>query len=159
MPGTSIQLQFSGEKRLTRRLHAMETAVQDARPVWDVLRDRFVANMARTFAAEGGVSGRWKPLSPAYGRWKAQAYPGTKILVRSGDLMRSFTTDLAIDIREPHMMVVGSDVGYGLFHQRGTKKMPQRKMVDLSEYERQKWVTLIRAHLLGTDSETLAVAA
>jgi phage gpG-like protein len=158
--GTTIDLRFAGAAQLTRRLHAMETAVTDMRPAWDVLRERFIKNMSRTFAAEGGNSGKWSPLSPQYGAWKMKRYSGKKILQRTGDLLNSVTSELAIDIRGPQTMILGSDSSYGGYHQTGTRKMPQRKMIDFSEYERRVWVTVIRAHLFAaTDGEDLGAVA
>jgi phage gpG-like protein len=148
---TAIVLRFSGIPHLTRRLHAMESAATDMRPAWTLIRDRFVAAEARTFAGEGGSSGKWAPLSPAYGAWKATHFGEKPILRRTDQLFRSLTSELSIDIRGPQTMILGTDVGYGRFHQTGTSKMPARKVIDLSEYERRMWVTIIRDHLMARD--------
>lgn len=154
-----IELRFSGNAALTRRLSAMQTAVADMTPVWGVLRNRFVATMAMEFAGQRSASGKWKPLSPAYGAWKAQHYGGKPILQRTGELYGSLTGDLAIDIREPQMMVLGTDVSYARFHQTGTKKMPARPIIDLSESERMTWVELILQHLMASDTTQAVLAA
>jgi phage gpG-like protein len=156
MAETYIQFRFSGVPELTRRLTVMEAAVQDMRPAWAILRDRFVTNVGRAFANQGGSSGKWAALTPEYGAWKAEHYGDKKILERTGDLLRSFTSELAIDIREPHMMMVGSDNSYGGYSQTGTKKMARRPMIDMSEYERRTWVSVIRAHLMASDTAAAA---
>ena len=157
---SEIKLRVSGASELTRRLKAQEAAAVDLRPVWLELRERFVRYETRTFSSQGGVSGRWAPLSPEYGAWKAQHYGGKRILQRSGDLMRSLSSDLAIEVITPHSMLLGSDSRYGHFHQTGTKNMPRRKVIDLSEGERRLWIRAIRDHLmLRNVGSTTAAAA
>lgn len=71
----------------------LEGALKDLRPIWPAVRRYFHDTEALAFASEGGDqrTGRWKPLSPAYAKWKARHYPGKGILERTGALWKSLT--------------------------------------------------------------------
>lgn len=143
-----ITLAFWGDVQLDRTL-ARYDAINDATALWDVLASRFARLERAQFASEGAhASGGWAPLSPRYAEWKADHYPGQTILRREDDLYRSLTSrPLGIEILEPTFMVLGSDVDYGLFHQLGTDRMPQRRPVELPESARRDWVKRIHRFL------------
>lgn len=147
---TLLSLEFYGDTQLQRTLADRVERAEDARPVWDHLADRFARLERRQFASEGAYgSGGWDPLSPRYAAWKATAYPGQTILRRDDHLFRSLTQrPLGVEVIEPHLMVLGSDVAYGAFHQAGGDRLPQRRPVELPEAERQAWVRQLQRFLV-----------
>lgn len=139
-----MRFTFYGDVQLDRTLARFE-AVEDARPAWEVLAQRFGALERRQFATEGAyASGGWPALSPTYGAWKAKHYPGAKILHREGDLEASLTErPFGVEVIEPGFMVVGSDVAHGAYHQQGDG-VPRRRPVEFPEAERREWVKVLQ---------------
>ncbi len=86
----------AGEAVLDRIAVAFERAGNEladfSKNVFPKLTPVFEAEMARQFDAEGGgPSGAWRPLLPAYARWKEEHYPGKTILRRTDDIFTALT--------------------------------------------------------------------
>lgn len=146
---TRISWQFFGEAQVDRTLERVILAAADASPAFEVIAEQFLVAEQQQFATEGGFgSGGWAPLSEGYAAWKAKHYPGTKILHRTGELERSLTEGPEIRVIEPHMMILGSAVEYGVFHQEGTDRMPRRRPVELPEVLRRAWIKTLQRWLL-----------
>lgn len=144
-----IRLTFLGEVQLDRTLARFADNLEDARPVWEVLADRFARLERQQFAGEGTFSGGWAALSPDYAEAKARTHPGKPILERDGDLKRSLTRrPFGVEVLEPAFMVVGSDVPYGEYHQAGTSRMPRRRPVEFPESERREWVRILQRFIV-----------
>ncbi len=91
----------------------------------------------------------WAPLSARYARYKARRYPGAPILVRSGrlrDALAEITNDTIATI-EPTRLVYGTSVPYAIYHQRGTRKMPARPILRLSNPLKSRLMRLLRDYL------------
>jgi phage gpG-like protein len=147
--GVRMSFDFYGDVQLDRTLERFAESVADATPAWEKMADRFVRVERRQFASEGAYgSGGWAPLSPRYAAWKAAHYPGKPILRRTDDLWRSLTTGPAIRVITPSMMIVGSDVAYGRYHQRGGPKLPRRRPVEFPEAERREWVKILQRFIV-----------
>jgi hypothetical protein len=89
------------------------------------------------FDSEGaaGRSGRWAPLAPSTQRAKALDRSGVKILQRTGTMMNQLTRTESL---RQYVEVTDDKIIFHLpppagFHQSGTRKMPQRKVVDPSD--------------------------
>jgi phage gpG-like protein len=144
-----ITFTFYGEAQVDRTLANVELGAADARPAWEVIADDFLASEARQFASQGAyASGGWPPLSPKYAKWKALHYPGKPILRRTDELFESLTIGPAIRITEPQLLVIGSDVDYGRYHQTGTDRMPRRRPVELTENRRREWVRILQRFIV-----------
>ena len=146
MARTNLHFDVSGDVQLARRLARMAAHTQDVRPVWREAARTFAREQRRTFA-----SGRWAPLSPPYARWKARAFPGASILVRTGGLRRSLTSrPLGVEDIRPQEMTIGSNVAHGRFHQQGTATMPARPLIRVRSISLRSWVRRLWQHI---DSE------
>ena len=94
--------------------------------------------VSKQFDAEGGgpVAGKWPALSKAYAKWKRAHWPGRPILVRTGRLRRTLTTQ-----GEGAVRAVGDDVltygtagvPYATAHQMGGEHLPARPPVDFRD--------------------------
>lgn len=93
------------------------------------------------FDSEGGhASGGWAPLKASTVAEKARKGLDPHIL-RATDrlkdsLTRKFDPDHIEELVGPDTLRIGSTVGYGAFHQTGTKRMPRRRPVALSEADK-----------------------
>lgn len=140
---------FYGEAQLDRTLARVELAAADASPAFEVIAEEFLVAERQQFASEGAFgSGGWAPLSEDYARWKERHYPGAKILHATGDLEASLTEGPDIRVIEPHMMILGSAVAYGRYHQEGTDRMPRRRPIELPEALRRGWVKVLQRYLI-----------
>jgi phage gpG-like protein len=150
-----LTFSFYGDVQLDRTLARIEKNPKDARPLWEALADRFALIQARQFKSSGRyASGGWPALSPRYAAWKAKHYPGAPILVRSGDLRDSLTRrPFGVDVIEKKSMAIGSDVPYGLYHQRG-EGLPQRRPVELTEAERRRWTRALQRYVITGEAST-----
>lgn len=154
MAALSLHLSFWGDTQVDRTLARWEANAVDARPVWEVLADRFTVVETRQFSTQGAAGGdAWPALSPRYAAWKAVHYPGKPILRRTDALFRSLTSGPAVRVIEPHLLVVGSDVDYGGHHQRGDGNLPRRRPVEFSENERRNWVRALQRFIVTGHAE------
>lgn len=142
MPGF-LQFVMQQPNRLEQRLMAFGQAVSDLRPFWqDEFGPWYFGQVQDLFALEGQTrgsggrfgTGQWKPLSPWYARWKAQHYPGTTILVRTGALRNSVSWPWVqsgawgIWDPQPTHVTYGTKVPYAPKHQYGNPatRLPAR---------------------------------
>lgn len=146
-----MRFAFYGDVQVDRTLARIEAAAEDCSPAWEKMAESFVRAERRQFASEGGyASGGWAPLSPRYAAWKAHHYPGKPILRRTDDLWRSLTTagGPAIRVITDRQMILGSDVEYGKYHQRGGPNLPRRRPIELPESLRREWVKILQRFLI-----------
>lgn len=135
-----LHLTFSvpglAERRVAISRFASE--VQDFRPFWNgAFKALWFEERRRDFALEGQATGpAWAALSPKYAEWKHRHFPGRPILTRSGQLRAALTASDAPDSiwrADATSLEVGTSVPYGIYHQRGTHRMPQRPPIRLDE--------------------------
>jgi len=127
-----LRIEIDGKEELARAFDTLGRTVSDFRPAWPEIEQIFYRIELEQFDSEGARGGgKWQALSPAYRKWKQVHYPGRPILVRTGRLKRSLSVigagggDSIRDFR-PLELTLGSRVPYGIYHQRGTRKMPSR---------------------------------
>ncbi|NER97508.1 MAG: hypothetical protein F6J86_27275 [Symploca sp. SIO1B1] len=94
----------------------------------------------RQFATETDPDGvRWAALAPSTLAQKRRlGYPDS-ILTRTGKMRRSVNS-----VADARGVLIGVDVPYAIFHQQGTRKMPQRRILGMNDKRRGKLVKLIR---------------
>lgn len=131
----NLRLTVDGKERFAWAFRTLGEAVSDWRGVWPEIQMYFFrANMEqfRSLGARGGQT--WAPLSDSYSRWKEKKYPGKPILVRTERLKRSLTATGSgsdqVYQAEPMSLTLGTMVPYGIFHQRGTKTMARRSVIE-----------------------------
>ena len=126
------------DKRLERKLKAAASKVDDLRfALGEIARDWFKSNKAQ-FTLKG--NGQYPSLSPRYEQRKRKlAGRSLPIMVgaslnggESGRLRDSITgnpnKDSVLQVAKKSL-VIGTKVPYGVFHQKGTLKMPMRKFI------------------------------
>lgn len=82
----------AGFARLRTLTEALSLSEADKRgPLLVEMGREHVRQVTRAYTTEGASTGAaWARLSPGYARWKAKAYPGRKILVRTRDTRARF---------------------------------------------------------------------
>ena len=136
-----------GLKETYIHLVNMNKNLTDLHPVFQHFLKDFLETNKKTFESEGRylLGENWEPLNPTYAKYKKKKYGDKPILVATGRLKKSLTTidpNLNEIIISEHRFAFISKVivnGYNLqkLHQYGTKKMPDRPIVD---YDRMKRV-------------------
>jgi len=128
---TFLSFDSAGAEPFSLLLHRWDHNIRDARPAFEAMAEHQLKVNARQFNARGTVeTGKWAPLSPLYGRWKARVRPGKPLLVFDGELKRSMTMPgKGIYIVRPTSMTVGTAIPYATYHQKGTPYMPARKLI------------------------------
>lgn len=137
---------------VSRKLQAIAAAITNWTSFWrDYAFPLIAERTQRNFETEGGFVGGWAPLSPHYAAWKARHYAGRPILQREGTLYRSLQWSQGaagpggIARIENTRAEFGTSVGYGIFHQRGTRRMPQRQVLAIPES--QTWGRLLQRYV------------
>jgi phage gpG-like protein len=145
--------EFSGQVQFDRAFNRIEQHIEDLRPVWDEVERAFYKIEEEQFASEGakGRSGKWKELSSPYKEIKAKTHPGMPILQRSGKLQRSLTGNTSDSVlrKEKQEFAIGTKLFYAPFHMEGTKNMPAREPISLSDTQRTFLTKEIQKSLLA----------
>ena len=148
--GFRLSLDFYGDEQVNRTIARVQDNVTDVSPAWEEMARDFMGVEAQQFGSGGMFSGGWSPLSPRYAAWKAKNYPGQPIMVLTGALRDQLTKrPFGIEQIGPLDMVIGSDLDYGGYHQRGDDPMPQRRVVELDDAHRRSWVKIMQRYLFG----------
>ena len=127
--------------------------ISDLRPIWGDVAEAFYEIEREQFGSQGaaGASGRWAPLSNLYAKFKAVKFPGKTILRRTDSLFESLTgkeSPGAIFRPSESELQLGSSVPYGVWHQRGTSKMPARKPISLNDDQKRRMQKAIQKGLV-----------
>ncbi len=120
------------DERLSLALNKFGARISDLRPFWtDDFAPQFFDDIQRNFAAEGKYVGGWRALSPEYAAWKLRKYGRKKILDRTGAMKESLRLGGRGNILNVFKLraIFGSLIHYLPYHQRGTSRMPQRKVL------------------------------
>lgn len=147
----TIRIGVSGAQDISRGLMALEAHVSDLSDAWSFVDQVFHDIVRQQFASEGGHGGRpWAPLAQRTILARRQIGLGARpILRRTGTLERSLTT-LNSDALSVHTALQyrrGSLVEYGVFHQRGTRTMPARPPIELTNQDKEELVRPIRVYV------------
>lgn len=139
-----IQFEVIGQKPIEAGFSVLGDAIRDLTPHWERVHDKvLIPWMERTFDTEGAsAAGKWTALSPKYAAWKAKHFPGKPILQRTGLMRQSLIESGHVDHVKwatRDSLTFGTtvkserDAPYPIFHQFGTRKMPQRVVVGTTD--------------------------
>lgn len=126
---------IDGDRRVTQLLSEMaDRASGIPATVWAKVGDVVSENMLEQFLTEGAHLGGkpWAPLSPPYLAYKLRNGLYPERLTATGDMASSFIRrPMAVETYGEREATFGSDDPKAAFHQRGTRKMPQRQIIDV----------------------------
>jgi phage gpG-like protein len=105
--------------------------------------------VADQFATEGTAGGTpWAPLAPSTLRKSRRTRSG--ILNLTGALLGSLTDPGAsghVEETDGSQLLFGSALAYAGFHQTGTRRMPARPIIVLSDDSTARWLEIVRAQI------------
>lgn len=132
-----------GVEVLNRGFNRIEEHISDFRNIWPNVAREFYAIEREQFQSQGahGASGRWAPLSPAYAKYKAIAFPGQPILRADNLLFESMTSPDALDSifrMDDRELTIGTQREGATAHQRGRGRMPARPIISLTESDKRR---------------------
>lgn len=123
-------IKVSGTDAVYKRMAGMEKRSQDFSSALKWAQRELEEAHKENFATGGALVGGWRSLDNEYARWKLAHYGPLPTLIREGDLYREATNFRGApnDIRKKSA-TFGLDLPYAKFHQAGTSKMAQRKVI------------------------------
>lgn len=128
---------ITGDRRVQTLFAEMKSKVVAVEPhAWASVGDVIAGHMTKQFDTEGShLNGRqWAPLSPAYLGWKIRTGLDPRRLHATGDMRAGLVgRPMAIEEYGPHTGRFGTNDEKAGFHQKGTKHMPQRVIINVTE--------------------------
>lgn len=148
-----LTIELEGVREFDRTFTRFTANLRDFRQLWPGVITELRKITAEQFAAQGrGPTGKWKALSPKYAAWKAKRYPGAPILVRTGDLKQSLTSNSAHSIvrATPDLLEFGTSLPYAIYHQTRVpqKRLPRRPVFDFTEADKTRITKAIQVRLV-----------
>jgi len=143
MASVDIKVRFI-DNDIPDEVEKIKDNLDDFGPVFKEAREDLKTLWKNNFLQNGLPAGGWKPLDAEYGSWKSVHFPGKTPMIRSGKLFQSLS-DLRgnpnkIDKKEA---TFGTNIKYAEFHQSGTRNMPARPVVFVTEQYERKLSTLL----------------
>lgn len=153
-----VRFEVANEVQFSRAFENFSSRIADLTEPFREIQLEFYDTMANVFAAEGAFEDRtkWAELSPNYRAWKQRKFPGRKILELTGKLKSSLITSGSegnVSVVTPTEMSVGTTIPYAIYHQKGTSRMPMRKIIHLTQEQKLRWVHIIHKYLYGLSAQ------
>lgn len=146
-----LKIDVTGDVQIDRKLLRFAGRTRDASPAFQQIADMLRGLEKTQFDSQGQfASGGWKPLADVTVRLKAAKGLDPRILRATGDLARSLASSGGDHVEQvgPQQLVFGTSVPYAQYHQRGTRRMPQRRPVELREQDRRDTVRILQRYLI-----------
>ena len=163
--GLKINIEFDGDKQVSRTLAIQTKAIKDLRPAWDDLEKILNQFQKGVFLGKGKAASKswfgvnpsgdleaWQPLKDSTikgKRGKYASYP----LIRTQKLMKAFTqnnAEGAIRVKDRLAFVWGIDdneIPYAVYHHRGGSRLPKRPVLRLPNNLRDIVAKVIQRYL------------
>jgi len=139
-----LEIEIEGMADLLARFKGIEAGMVDFRQLgtWDAVVSEFRKIEIEQFDSEGskGAGGKWKALSTKYAVRKQKKWGGVPILQASGRLYKSLTSQTGDSVVEKtaQELTIGTSLKYAGYHQKGTRKMPQREPISFTEDQKRR---------------------
>ena len=145
----TFEIETVGAERFIRGFNRYVEDIQDFSEAFELLYLDFLELEGRNFGAQG-TPAPWAALSPNYAKWKAKHAPGRPILVLRGDMRAALTSRTGASGQIKEIDGRGKTARYGTslkiasYHQYGTRHMPARPVVQLTEADKRRWSRAIQ---------------
>ena len=147
----ALTLRLGGVELVSRALGVQAEAVKDLTPAWEQIIERFKAAERYAFTREGAVGDMpsWAPLAESTLRSKVRKGQSTKVLVATGRMREALTGGAGFYSKvRPLQLEIGTDNEVWEYHQYGTKHMPARPPVRVSESFKKEVMRAIHRHIV-----------
>lgn len=135
----TIKVSVEGLTHVKHQLEGMRHRAGDVSPAWEVFLDWWATTNVEQFSSRGARwRTPWKPLAPRTVREKRRAGWLSEPLVRSSQMRRELTRrPLGVERISGSDVEAGTDLYYAKYHQRGTRHMPARKLINADAIARE----------------------
>ena len=149
----NFSVEVDGIVEMDRGFNRVEQFISDFRSRWPEVARVFYRIESEQFASQGaaGASGLWAPLSKAYAAYKAVRFPNQPILRATNSLFDSMTRmDASDSIFRPTAtdLTIGTQREGATAHQRGSGRMPARKIISLTDDSKRRLQKAIQIGLV-----------
>jgi phage gpG-like protein len=149
----TVSVEVFGDKIVERELLRFSHAAENMRPAGQEFMDYMRGIEREQFNTQGASgSGGWAPLKPATVAQKARRGHDPRILRATGALFGSLTSRGGPNHLEKisaNEWFYGTSDPKAKFHQKGTRRMPRRPVIEFSERNRRDVVKIVQRHLIG----------
>lgn len=121
---------------IQRQSGAFRRRLEDLIPLWERFEDELAAIETERFESRG--YGEWPALAASTLAQKAAHGFPLDPLIRTRALYTSLTEPAQAATKGPQQFSWGTDIPYAGFHQDGTDKMPQRKVLEIRTEDRRR---------------------
>ena len=149
---TQVNFEVLGERQVSQMLSRTTDKAKDLGPFWVMVGGLLTEIVQEQFNTEGSRTGGWAPLSDRYASDKVRQFGNQPILVATGEMRESLLGGSGGIQRQQgnDQMVFGTSVPYAVYHQAGTQRMPQRRILDMTEADRRTMMKLLQRHLFAS---------
>ncbi len=145
-----MQFEASVDSRnVERALNDFQASLGGNSPALAAVADDLRGMIAEQFATEGAAGGTpWTPLAASTLRKSRHVRSG--ILNLTGALRRSLTDPAApghVEEIGGGQLLFGTDLAFAGFHQTGTRRMPARPILVLSDDSTGRWLEMVRTQI------------
>ncbi len=147
-----FSFEVDGEKQFHRAIDGVKESCKSLKPAFEEIVKNFYETEEKQFVGQGAFQGNkmWDRLSPLYADWKFDHFGALPILTLTGALRNSLTIPGAegnINEITDTSMIVGTNIPYAIYHQKGTSRMPARPPIRLSEEQKKEWNSILHNSL------------
>jgi phage gpG-like protein len=136
MPGRYSHATIEGDRRVKQLLSEMADRTRGVYHVWPKVGDVIAGALDKQFESEGAYfyARKWKPLQPDYLAWKIRNGYDPRRLHQTGAMRRSLTSrPMSLENYFGNRAVFGTRDRKAAFHQNGTRFMPKRQIIRVTE--------------------------
>lgn len=130
-----LTIRLRGSEQVTETLKGQKKRLGDYRSYFEeIVTPALYKRFGEIFEKQGAIDGmtRWKPLAPATLAAKARRGHRLEILRRTDRLYKAYTGKNSygrLSIKETSLRYQNI-VPYGIFHERGTSRLPKRDVIE-----------------------------
>jgi len=129
-----FNISISGDTEVKRKLNKISGEIKDLKPAFTEMKSLLIAELRRNFDTKGSSFG-----TP----WAARKYPyAWAILQKTGKMKNSWQ-----DIVTSHSMIIFNTTPYATYHQHGTRHLPARPIVGISQNMLQVITRIVIKHI------------
>lgn len=148
---STVTVKVNGADKVAAKIRGYGYRTKELQPVWPEVHAYFRRAVNRQFATEGAYFGRpWRPLRPGYRLWKIRHGFSRKILVRTGEMKKSFRWQRI----SPNSAMYGSSNQKAVWHHHGTRRHgkrvnPPRPIIVITRKVRRDVRDIFADHIAG----------